>query len=310
MRRQVGHGVIGRVVRAAVAVGIVGGLVAGCGAGPSRLGSAAIIGDTVLPASVVKERVQYGLSRTDVVERLQTQAGVGPDELARDIVTQGVVHELARRAAADAGIVVTDADVDAEFAARGGAEAADQTPFMVPVLKERLHDDLVRQRLAAAQVDKLAVVLDVVAAPTAAEAERTTRALVAGGAQAAEVFAAHPDAARAVEFRASDHPELATTVPFGTPAGGGGWYQESPGVWIAFRVVDRKLDAPAEGRRADVVPQLTEADLAAIGRRLLQPIATRTGVVVNPRYGVWDPVTMRVIDPDNVAGMVLAPSAP
>jgi hypothetical protein len=39
----------------------------------------------------------------------------------------------------------------------------------------------------------------------------------------------------------------------------------------------------------------------------LQPIADDLQVRVNPRYGVWDQVSLRVVPADQTAGLVLAP---
>jgi len=307
VRRQVDRGAAARL---AAAVLVVAALVTGCGAGPGTVGTAAVVGDTVVPSSLVRERVQGALSHADAVERLAARGGVGSADIAREVVTQAVVHELAKRAAAEAGIVVTEADIDAELATLGHDDPQ-VTLFTPAVLRERLGDELVQRRLAQAQLDRLVVVLDAVELRSAAEAQEAARALVAGGSPAEAVLAAQPDAPlRGTSVRAGEvRPQLAATVFFGLPAGAGGWFPGAPGRWVAFRVVERRLDAAADPA-GSVVGLLSPDELAVIGRRLLQPQTVRAGIVVNPRYGVWDPIMMRVRDAADVAGMVLPPAVP
>ena len=54
-----------------------------------------------------------------------------------------------------------------------------------------------------------------------------------------------------------------------------------------------------------VADRLDPASLELIGLRLLQPLAEELGVQVNPRYGVWDPLAMRVVPEDEATGMIL-----
>jgi hypothetical protein len=67
-------------------------------------------------------------------------------------------------------------------------------------------------------------------------------------------------------------------------------------------VTDRREDPNADPNAA---ASLGQADLAAIGQRLLQPLAEEVGVRVNPRYGVWDPVSMTVVSGEQQVGAVL-----
>jgi hypothetical protein len=58
-----------------------------------------------------------------------------------------------------------------------------------------------------------------------------------------------------------------------------------------------------------VAAALGQDDLARIGERLLQPVAEQVGVRVNPRFGVWDPITLRVVPEGEAGGAVLPPGA-
>lgn len=306
MGRQVIRSV---AVRTVAAVAVVGTLVSGCG-GPSQTGSAAIVGSTVVPASVVQARLDQTFARTEIVDELAAQ-GVGTPDIARDIVTQGVLHELSQQAARAEDIVVTPADIDAELEMLGGAEAVrERSLFDVDVVRERLGDELVAERLAAKQVNGLAVTVDIIGVGSRREAEEAVKVVAAGGPAADQLFAANPETSRrGYEYRASVNPDVAVSAVFGTPVGGSGYFQAVPGqeTWVVFRVLSRMLDAPPVAPELDVVPQLGKSGLAEIGIRLLQPYADQAGVRVNPRYGVWDPVSMRVLDEEQVAGEVLPP---
>ena len=91
----------------------------------------------------------------------------------------------------------------------------------------------------------------------------------------------------------------------GTPVGDVVAYQPDPqqSTWNVFRVTARRTDAPPAGGAATLSLQ----QLYLIGQRTLQPIADDLSVRVNPRYGVWDQVALRVVPADQTAGLVLTP---
>ena len=68
MYRQVG--------RALAVVATVGVVVSGCGAGPSQVGSAVIVGSTAVPLEQVQSRLDVALGKTDAVAQLAS-SGIG-----------------------------------------------------------------------------------------------------------------------------------------------------------------------------------------------------------------------------------------
>jgi hypothetical protein len=129
--------------------------------------------------------------------------------------------------------------------------------------------------------------------------------LASGGPAADALFAQNPETSRrSMSYQAVRSPEAASTVLFGLPIGRTAYFQPSPqqGGWIVLRVTDRKVDPNADPNAA---ASLGDSDLAAIGQRLLQPLAEEVGVRVNPRFGVWDPVSMRVIAANQEGGAIL-----
>jgi hypothetical protein len=299
VRRQVGQ-VVAAVVTAVV--------VAGCGSGPSQLRSAVIVGSTSVPLSQVQSRVDTALGKTDLVARLAGN-GVGPPDIARDVVTRSVLHDLLARTAAAEGIVVSEADVDATLQENGGADATlQQTLYDLPALRERIRDRIIAARHAQRVVPGLAVTADVVGATSEEDAAAKARVLAAGGPAAEQLFAQSGGASgRGVTYAAAERPEVASTVLFGLQPGRTAYFQPSPeGGWVVLRVTDRREDPNAD---PSVAAALGQDDLARIGERLLQPVAEQVGVRVNPRFGVWDPITLRVVPEGKAGGAVLPPGA-
>lgn len=292
---------VGRVVAVAA---VVGALVSGCGSGPSQVGSAVIIGSTAVPVEQVQSRLDTALGKKDTVAQLAS-SGVGPPEIAREVVTRTVLHDLLTRTATAEGIAVSEADVDAALAQAGGVdEALGQSIYDLPALRERVRDRLVAARYAQRVLPGLTVTADLIAATSAADAAAKARVLAAGGPEADALFTQNPDTSRrGMAYQAATSPEAAATVLFGLSPGRTAWFQPSAqGGWIVLKVTDRQT-APAPDAAAS--SSLSESDLSTIGERLMQPVAEQVGVRVNPRYGVWDPISLRVLPPGQVDGAIL-----
>jgi hypothetical protein len=294
-----------QVGRALAVVATVGVVVSGCGAGPSQVGSAVIIGTTSVPLEQVQSRLDVALGKTDVVAQLAS-SGVGAPDIARDVVTGAVMHDLLARTAATEGITVSEADVDAALQESGGADAAlSQSLYDLSAIRERVRDRLIAVKHAQRIVPGLTITADLVAANSRDDAAAKARVLATGGPEADALFASNPETSRRnMSYQAVRSPEAASTVLFGLPVGRTAYFQPSPqqGGWIVLRVTDRQEDANADPSAA---ASLGDSDLAAIGDRLLQPLSEEVGVRVNPRFGVWDPVSMRVVAADQQGGAIL-----
>ncbi|GEL20279.1 hypothetical protein PA7_41160 [Pseudonocardia asaccharolytica DSM 44247 = NBRC 16224] len=284
---------------------VVGAVISGCGSGPNQVGSAAIIGSDTVSLSQVQSRLDAALANPDVVSQLAAR-GVGTDDIARDVVTRAVMHDLLERTAATEGLTVTDAQIDQELAAAGGMDVLLRSSlYDRDSLRQRFRDQLLAIELAKRYVDRLTVVVDIVGAASRADAEAKARAIAAGGSAADAAF--RVNAQRGLPFRAASDPGTASMVLFGTPARQIVVFQPAPSQsgWLVLKVVDRKTDAAPAGPSA--VSQIDEATLAAIGERLVQPLSQELGVRVNPRYGVWDPIRMRVVAAGQEAGSIITP---
>src|SRR6185312_553837 len=266
----------------------VGAVVSGCGTGPSQVGSAVIVGTTAVPLEQVQSRLDVALGKTDAVAQLQS-SGIGAPDIARDVVTGAVLHDLLARTAAADGITVTEADVDAALAESGGADAAlSQSLYDLSAIRERTRDRLIAVRHAQRTVPGLTVTADLIAAESRDDAAAKARVLAAGGPEADALFTDNPqNSRRSMSYQAVRSPEAASTVLFGLPVGRTAYFQPSPqqGGWIVLRVTDRQEDANADPSAA---ASLGDSDLAAIGDRLLQHLHADPTLRANERPGHTD----------------------
>jgi hypothetical protein len=297
-----------RVSRVVATVLVAGVLVAGCGGGPDQAGAAVIVDGDAVPLESVQSQLEVALSRPDRLAALTAQGG-GPADVARSIVSREVIHDLLRRRAAAEGITVSDAQIDTRLDESGGVDAALQSSiYDLPTLRNRVHDDLIAMALADKSVGGLAVTADLVASTSRADAEAVAQKLSAGGPAADALFGNPETSARGTVYNAVTAPDAAGTVLFGTPVGGVVAFQpdQRQSTWIIFKVTDRRTDAPFDQQ---AVSSISSTQKVTIGERLLQPDAQQLGVRVNPRYGVWDPIQLRVVADDRQVGLILPPGA-
>ena len=292
-----------RVGRAIAAVAVVGAVVSGCG-GPIQAGSAAIVGDTTVPLEQVQSQLGNLLARVPADQRQQDTGA----SLARDIVTNELLHNLLTRAAVEQRITVTDAQVDSFITQQGGAQALLQNSVLdLEGLRQQAHDFLIATELGRRAAPGLVVTLDLIGSPNRADAEAKARVLAAGGPAADALFADTRTAQRNVKVGAVTDTQNAGSVVFGTPVGEVVAYQPDPqqATWNVFRVTDRQANAAAPANDP-AAAALSLQQLYLIGQRTLQPVADALAVRVNPRYGVWDVVALRVVLADQTSGLVIA----
>jgi len=289
-----------QVGRAVAAVAVVGAVVSGCG-GPDQAGAAVIVGDTAVSLESVQTQLTAALSRVPA----GSQQRDTPATIARDIVSNEVVHGLVTQQATAAGIVVADAQVDAFIAQQGGTQALLQNSILdVPGLRQQVRDFLVSVELGRRAAAGLQVTVDLVGAASKDQAADIARRLAAGGALAAGVFQQGKTSKQGVVSTAATSPGDAGSVLYGAPVGDTVYYQPDPqqANWLVAKIVSRNTNAKSSPA---AVSQITQSQLAGIGQRLLQPLAEVQGVRVNPRYGVWDPISLRVVAADQVSGSIL-----
>ncbi|WP_019814284.1 SurA N-terminal domain-containing protein [Saccharomonospora saliphila] len=293
---------------ATVAVLLSAFVLAACGSGPSRVDSAAIVGDRSVGLDEVQSEIRWLIDNVDQAEQAQQQGKLA--QFGREVVRSRVVHELVEIAARRERLRVDPAEVDRLIQANGGRETIATTVLAEPGrVRQVVRDQLLLQQLAETYRDRLSV--DIVGtlvteSNAQATAEDTAREL-------GERIAADPDAAEAM-LREDGHqvlnetfalgetlqqdPELAMSAVFGADEGTVVVVQPSRQQtgWLVALVAERTF-GPSTGRDTAVTdPAAAQASnpelLYRAGMRQLQPIADELGVRINPRYGVWDAVGM------------------
>ncbi|WP_244180262.1 hypothetical protein [Amycolatopsis pretoriensis] len=307
---------------------LLGGL-AGCGSGPSQVGSAVIVGDSSVSLDRVQSMIDQAVREQPYGQKLAREHKL--DLLGREIVRQTVLHELTERAARKEGLVVDQGKVAALTAqeksapvadtGQGDAVAVTQIVSKLRDSNEVAHDVVLEMQLAQKYLPKLSVGADYVgiAATSETDAEARARAF-----DLAQQFAADPgkiqatiqqagqeaqqaqqtgmpgpggfsDAGMTEVFGAAQYLSLAQTPLFGSPANSVVAFQARMPAkpdWYVFVVRSRGTDKAVPADQEAQKP--TDQQLTSIGTRLLQPYLTDAGLRVNPRYGVWDVVAMNL----------------
>jgi hypothetical protein len=307
-----------------------------CGTGSSQPNAAVIIDDRTISVDQVQAVLEKVVQEQPAAEPLAQQHKL--DLVAREVVSQLIVHELITKAAREENLSV-DQDQLNELLAQNplGQELptdgsvppeqlATQLVYRARDAREVVTDQFLMQELGAKYVDRLAVNMAFVAV---AQADPSAAAgnLRADAEDLARKFAANPDGVGDIiesataeglnanpnaEFIGALQPELEATVMFGSPEGSVVVFQPSAEqeLWVVGMILERSENATVPAESQQEVPEVTADQLVPIGERLLQPLAEEIGITISPRYGVWDPSAMGVApNEDEFAGLVLPPSA-
>lgn len=288
----------------------VGLLVAtGCGSGPNQLGAAAIVGQTVVPVEQVQSQLDTALARLDREQRAQLVQGRHLDDISRNIVTLAIRHELLAEAARRERISVTREEVTKMLDALGGAEQASRGTVLSPAgFRVRARDQLIAVKLGRRAVEGLAVTVDYTTVTSRNDAFAMARRLAENPDRARELIGAEKDAGAAAmlgaRLVAAENTELAAAPVFGVPKGTVVAFpvDQSASQWLVAVVRSRTENAKTGTAAVEPNPRVLEQ----AGIRQLVPVAADLGVRVNPRYGIWDPVSLAVVpNEDELGGLVL-----
>ncbi|WP_308190193.1 SurA N-terminal domain-containing protein [Amycolatopsis sp. GM8] len=291
-------------------------LLAGCGSGPSQVGAAFLMGDREVTQDQVQELIDKAVREQPAAQQLAQQHKL--DQLGRAIVSQLVVHELVTRAAQREGLAADEQLVNQALAQDPLATPVPTTgvdPSQLPGQiayrtrdhREAITDQVLMRALAQKYFEKLSVTFDYTsvvsddggAQPASMREKAFAKAdeMAASPAAAAQVIQADTAAGQQTSIGervpAVQAPDLAATVVFGALPGTVVAFQPSAqqAAWIVAVIRQRDLSTP---QSVDQATEPTASQLVAIGQRLLQPYVDESGLRLNPRYGVWDPVAMDV----------------
>ncbi|NIJ10596.1 outer membrane murein-binding lipoprotein Lpp [Saccharomonospora amisosensis] len=292
-------------------------LLAGCGSGPSKVDSAAIIGNRSVSLDSVQQEVRWLLDNVPQVEQARQQQKLALQ--SRQIVRSRVLHQLVTIAAAREGLRVDQAEVDRLVESGGGVDRVARDMGIAPErVRQLAADQVLLQQLAQRYLDGLAVrfvgttIVGESAGNTAREQARALgERIAADPANAERVISESGHQLIQEELSFADalrgQPELGISALFGTREGSVMVIQPSQAQsgWLVALVRERTVTGSGQGN-ADLAAQLDPQVLYLAGVRMLQPIADELGVQLNPRYGVWDSAAMApAANSDEVTGYLL-----
>lgn len=316
-------------------------LVSACSTGPSQVGAALIVGDTVVSVNQLQHELSDVLATQTAAQQAQQQGKL--DAASRTLVTGHVLHLLVDRAQTQYGLSVSDQQVDQLITQVGGTDKAASALFTDSAnVRDTVRDVLLEVALARKFADTMNVTIGYVVVPDRATAVADAQKLAAspgainglvaaanaagaasgqGGGSASMPFSVSTylkgvaQAQQQAQSQGSPAPTQNLAPVFGAPAGSVVAFQPDPAntpSWIValIRSRDTGSGAPAAaGTSAADVADL--GTLQTVGVNLLQPIANDLGVRVSPRYGQWNSATMSVLaSNDQTAGVELPVRGP
>lgn len=282
-------------------------VVAGCGSGPSQVGSAVIVGDAAVPVSQVRDALQWQLDHVPRVRDLQDSGKLA--QVSRQLVQRRVVHELLGVAAEKTNLRADEREVSELIDSAGGTEAVADDAGVAPKRVRRLATDQVLLRglgenyLRGTTVSFMGGMITSEGSSGTAEdkARELARQIVSHPDRAAELLKGTDQPVHEKDFALTDAvrqtPELAMSALFGSEPGTVLVIQPSQarGGWLVALVTGRTADSSVASTSSDKLPdELNDQLVSQVGLRMLQPVADEVGVKINPRYGVWDPTAMDI----------------
>ena len=325
----------------AVAGGLSLLLLTGCGDGSLRAGAAALVGSERITTDELRELVDRGLADPQA----QQQLGADRAGFQRQALSRLINTEVLERAADEAGVTVTDGDVDEQIerfaaqagsrealeqqAAQSGIAAADLEPFVRSIVLDQALGDALTEDLDVPAADLQALYQEGIAQY---DQVRSRHILVADEATARSVLAQvtadrdrFPELAAELSTDTSNKdrggdlglagrgqfvPEFEDAI-FGAKEGQLVLVQTQFGwhvVEVLERVTTTLAEATPELRRTALQTERQEAVQEAV-----RAAAAELDITVNPRFGTWSEETLSVEadeDPNGVQAPQQAPAEP
>ncbi len=266
----------------------------GCGTSAT---SAAQVGDVAIAESTVFDRTAA------VVAAGQQQGQAAPAQsvvaqLNRAQATSAIRSRLLDVAAQQRGVVVTEDQVNAAVAGGNGANAASALGAPASQERQAVRDLLMLEALVSAQpasgapISNVTVKIDGVSVPSRDEAVTTRTRFLADPKAVDQEIAAAASPVQPQSVSLLQTPSVAPTGVFQAQPGAIILYPNKNGYFVV-RVLERTTE-PAVLTTADLSAQQLDGQFD-LGSLILQPYAQQAGVTVNPRLGVWDPLSLRVV---------------
>ena len=307
-----------RGATAFAAIAAAGALLAGCGSGPSQVGAAAIVGDTAIPLEYIQDWFDRVVTNRERKEQMRAQGQF--DDLGRFLVTEAVRHELLGKVIASEGISfneqqISDKVTDLLDELGGAGQVSENTVYDETTIRQRARDQLFALELGRKYFETTTVTFDYTQADSRSQAQDKARELAADPDNARSLierdFASGQQAGLDQRLVMAEEPQTAAQLPlFGVPEGMVVAFPlgEATGQWLVALIRARSTtDSPSSSPNATAADQVDPRLMEQIGLRLLAPLAADVGVRLNPRYGVWDQVTLEAVQTAGETQAIVVP---
>lgn len=249
--------------------------------------SAAVVGDTVITEQSVFDQTAQAAGQADQPLTVEQMAFGN-----RLFTTQDIRSALLAEVAQERGVVVTDAQVNAAMAGSGSTTGPrDAGSYRDLLLLEALLSGQGAEPFAYTNVT---VTVDGARTSTRDQAIVVRKAILAvpAGAPLPELDGADPFRGESLDLSAVPD-QLVDGVLSARP--GDVLINEGTDGFYVIRVTDRS-EQPAQVSATAILTAPNLGVQRQVGEiALLQRYAEQVGVTVNPRMGVWDPVTLQVV---------------
>jgi hypothetical protein len=284
-------------------VGVAVALAAtGCGTGPAKAGSAAIVGGQAINLETVQERTITVLKKEPAAQQMQDQGKL--DQVSRLVLADEITHKIADYAAQRENITVDETKVYDAVQEKGGPEAAaKQSEQDATTIYRRQRDVLVMGELAKRNLSTLEVVIDFFQSKDPKEAKEKAAEVAADPSKMSRFIQEAPRttggqqaSATNQRVRVTENPSLVHTMLWGVKPGTVVAFpaDEQQSSWMVALVKERNRVSPTPGED-DLSERIDPRLLGAFGLRIAQFLAADLEIEVNPRYGVWDPTDATVV---------------
>jgi hypothetical protein len=284
-------------------VGVAVALLAtGCGTGPAKAGSAAIVGGQAIELKTVQDRTITVLKKEPAAQQMQDQGKL--DQVSRLVLADEITHKIAEHAAQRENITVDETKVYDAVQEKGGPEAAaKQSEQDATTIYRRQRDVLVMGELAKRNLSRLEVVIDFFQSKDPKEAKEKAAEVAADPSKMSRFIQEAPRttggqqaSATNQKVRVTENPSLVHTTLWGVKPGTVVAFpaDEQQSSWMVALVKERNRVSPVPGED-DLAERIDPRLLAAFGLRIAQFLAADLNIEVNPRYGVWDPTDATVV---------------
>ncbi len=283
-------------VAALLAVSVVG-----CGSGPAKAGSAAIVGGEAIDLKTVQDRTITVLKKEPDVQQMKEQGKL--DQISRLVLSDEILHRIAEYAAQRENITVDQNKVYDTVEQAGGAEAASKVSINDPTnIHRAVHDSLVMAELARRTLPTLEVTIDYVQVKDPKEAKEMAEQVAVDPAKMTEFVQAarrntggEQQSGTDKKVRVTEFPSLAASPLWAAKPGTVVAFQLDPqaSTSMVALVKDHRSLSPVPGED-DIADRVDPKVLYDFGKRVAQYVAADLSMEINPRYGVWDPVETQV----------------